>query len=438
MLTDLAAKSAKAKDKGYKLNDAQGLHLYVSPASGKAWRYRFKLKGKEQLLTIGSYPEVSLAQAREKRAEAHRSLREGRDPRHAFQRSKLLGKLDEDQTFEKLARSWFDLQRERWKTVHANDVITSLERDIFPAIGTMPIDEIDEPLLLAVLRKVEKRGAIETSKRLKQRISAIFLHCRGLGLKTDNPAANIGAALKPVPPAKRLPALVTIPDIRKMVSIIDDAGASPITRLASRMLALTSQRPGMVRNMQWSELTGIDWSNAAQGTGEALWTIPSDKMKQELHLRSDDAFEHLVPLSTQSVETLRAVRWLTGRAPYVFPNSLSGIKPMSTNAIGYLYNREGYKGRHVPHGWRSSFSTIMNEVAERELGVDMRLLADRFVIDLMLAHSSKGLTASELRYNRAAYLPRRRELAQLWADKIMEGAALPHDMLETPRRRLRI
>jgi len=124
--------------------------------------------------------------------------------------------------------------------------------------------------------------------------------------------------------------------------------------------------------------------------------VSSDKIKQELHFRSDEAFEHPVPLSSQAVEALRAVRWLTGRSPLVFPGARFGLKPISKNAIGYLYNCEGYKGRHVPHGWRSSFSTIMNEQAERELGTDVRLLADRMIIDLMLAHTPKGMSASEL------------------------------------------
>ncbi len=151
----------------------------------------------------------------------------------------------------------------------------------------------------------------------------------------------------------------------------------------------------------------------------------------------ESRFEHPVPLSSQAVEALRAVRWLTGRSPFVFPGARSGLKPISENAIGYLYNREGYKGRHVPHGWRSSFSTIMNEQAERDLGSNVRLLADRMIIDLMLAHTPKGMSASELRYNRAAYMPRRRELAQRWADMIMEGSIAPVEIIDSPRRKRR-
>ena len=202
-------------------------------------------------------------------------------------------------------------------------------------------------------------------------------------------------------------------------------------------MALTAQSPGMIRHMEWDDISGIDWGDAEADTSNALWKVPAEKVKQELHLGSDEAFDHPVPLSTQAVEALRAVRWLTGRSPFVFPGARSGLKPISENTIGYLYNREGYKGRHVPHGWRSSFSTVMNERAERELGSDVRLLADRMIIDLMLAHTPPGMSASELRYNRAAYMERRRELAQEWADMIMEGTIPVTEIIKSPRRKRR-
>lgn len=321
--------------------------------------------------------------------------------------------------------------------MHAHDVITILERDIFPHLGSMPLAEIDKPLLLSVLRTVENRGAIETARRIKQRVAAIYRFANAEGAGLENPATDINDALKPLPRAKRYPALTKIDAIRAMIGDIDRAGASPVNRLAARLLALTAQRPGMVRFMEWDDITGIDWGEPNSDTSKAQWKVPASKIKQELHLRSDEAFDHPVPLSRQAVETLRAVRWLTGRSPFVFPGARSGLKPISENAIGYLYNREGYKGRHVPHGWRSSFSTIMNERAERELGAGLRLLADRMIIDLMLAHTPKGMSASELRYNRAAYMPRRHELAQRWADTIIQGAILADEIINSPRRKPR-
>tara|TARA_R110002072_G_scaffold131877_7_gene271921 strand:+ start:758 stop:1987 length:1230 start_codon:yes stop_codon:yes gene_type:complete len=409
----------------------------VSAKGHKSWRYKYRFDKKEQLLTLGAYPEVSLADAREKRDEAKRILREGRDPRHAARRGRLLGDSSSAKSFEVVAREWHALQLPRWKPVHAEDVITSLERDVFPHLGAMPLAEIDKPTLLSILRRIENRGAIETSRRIKQRVAAVYRYANAEGAKVENPAVDINDALKPLPPSKRYPALITVAAIRTLIGDIDRAGASPVNRLAARFLALTAQRPGMVRNIEWKDITGVDWGDVDGDISESLWTVPAEKIKQELHLRSDEAFSHPVPLSVQAVETLRSVRWLTGRSPLVFPGARSGLSPISENAIGYLYNREGYKGRHVPHGWRSSFSTIMNEQAEREVGTDVRLLADRLIIDLMLAHTPKGMSATELRYNRAAYMARRRELAQRWADIIMEGAISAVEIVNSPRRKRR-
>jgi len=437
MLTDKAIRAAAPRDKAYKVSDSGGLFLHISPKGYKSWRFKYRMGGKEQLLSLGAYPEVSLAEAREKRNDARKLLREGRDPRLSAKRAKLVGDRGTFQAFEQAAREWHKVQTPRWKPVHANDVITSLERDIFPYLGAMPMDVIDKPLLLSVLKKIEARGSIETARRVKQRVAAIYRYVNAHGAGLENPAADINEALAPMPPSKRYPALVEVGAIKTMLADVDRAGASPVTRLAGRFLALTAQRPGMVRHMEWKEISGVDWGKPMFNVSEALWTVPADKIKQELQLRSDEAFDHKVPLSRQAVETLRAVRLLTGRAPYVFPNSRAGTSPMTVNAIGYLYNREGYKGRHVPHGWRSSFSTIMNEQAERELGTDLRLLADRLIIDLMLAHTPAGMSATELRYNRARYMDRRRELAQRWADLIMEGAIAAEQILDSPRRKPR-
>ncbi|KPF63251.1 tyrosine-type recombinase/integrase [Porphyrobacter sp. AAP60] len=437
MLTDKAVRAATPRDKSYKVSDSGGLSLHVSPKNHKSWRFKYRMEGKEQLLTLGTYPEVSLAEAREKRNDARKLLREGRDPRISAKRAKLVGDSGTFQTFEQAAREWHLVQKPRWKPVHADDVITSLERDIFPHLGTMPMDVIDKPLLLSLLKKIEARGAIETARRVKQRIAAIYRYVNAHGAGLENPANDINDALAPLPPSKRYPALLEVDAIRRMLGDIDRAGASPVTRFASRFLALTAQRPGMVRHMEWGEISDVDWGNPSADVSEALWTVPAEKIKQELHLRSDDAFDHKIPLSRQAVETLRAVRLLTGKAPFAFPNARAGTVAMTENAIGYLYNREGYKGRHVPHGWRSSFSTIMNEQAERELGTDLRLLGDRLIIDLMLAHTPAGMSATELRYNRARYMDRRRELAQRWADMITEGALPATEILDSPRRKPR-
>ena len=206
-----------------------------------------------------------------------------------------------------------------------------------------------------------------------------------------------------------------------MLEATEHAGASPVTKAASRFLALTAQRPGMVQRLPWADIHGVDWDDPDGDGSQAIWRVPAGEMKQEFDLREDEAFDHAVPLALQAVAVLRAIRPLTGASAYVFPSSRSMAEPISANAVGYLYNREGYQGRHCPHGWRSSFSTIMNEAIGREVKSDEAKAFNRLVVDLMLAHLPKGVSETERIYNRAAYMDRRREIAGAWADLLLEG-----------------
>ena len=434
MLSDAEARKAHGKDRPYKLADSGGLHLFVTPAGGKSWRFKYRFGSKERRLVFGSYPDISLKKARELRDDAKRALREGRDPGLETKRARHARQTGHVNTFETFARAWHALQRSRWKPVHANDVLTTMERDLFPVIGGYPVDQIDEGLMLAALRPVEGRGAIETAHRLRQRAERVFRYAAGAGASNSNPAVNVKDAMKPVPPKKRWPALTDLPTIRKLIRDVDRAAASPVTRLSSRFLALTAQRPGMVRAAAWSEIRGVDWSVPGAGGGSATWMIPAERMKLELDLREDEAFEHEVPLSPAAVEVLRTIRPLTGQGPLIFCSAGDVHRPLSENAVGYLYNREGWKGRHVPHGWRSSFSTIMNGRAERIYPGADRLVIDRLIIDLMLAHQPRGMSAAEFRYNRQAYMDRRRELAQDWASLILEDADPVESLLQGRRR----
>lgn len=437
MLTEMEARKAIAKERDYKLADAGGLHLFVSTTGHRSWRLKYRFGGKERRLVLGSYPEVSLKRARELRDDAKRALREGRDPGLETKRARLSRREGHKNTFEQFAREWHESQVPRWKKVHADDIMCSFERDLFPEIGGYPIDQIDEGLLLHALRKVEARGAIETARRLRQRAERVFRFAAGAGVKNSNPAVNVRDALKPALPGKRWPALTDVEQIRLLIRDVDRAGASPVTRLASRFLALTAQRPGMIRHASWSEIEGVDWARPDGSSPDAVWRIPAPKMKQEMDLREDEAFEHVVPLTTESVEILRAVRPFSSSRGPIFPGGRDITTPLSENAIGYLYNREGWKGRHVPHGWRSSFSTIMNSRMERLSPGSERLLVDRLVIDLMLAHTPSGMSASELRYNRSAYRERRRELAEDWAALILEGADTISLLSSGPRRKMK-
>ena len=431
-LTDTAVKKAEPREKPYKLSDAGGLFLYVAPSGLKSWRMKFKVGGKEKLLTFGPYPDVKLSEARDKRDDARRQLRDGVDPSGARKRAEEAREAARAEqarllTFEEAARRWWDMQRGRWTPVHAADVITSLERDIFPSLGARALVAIKAPDVLKTLRAVEDRGSIETAKRLRQRVSAVYDMHISEGVTEINPAAAIGNALKPLPKKGRQPAITDPDEARQVLLAAEASAASPITKLASRFLALTQSRPGMVRGVAWSEIEGIDWTDTRFGPDLPVWRVPAARMKLILDLKDEEAFEHLIPLCWQAVDVLRAIYRLTGRNRLIFPGQRHSHRPLSENAIGYLYNRVGYHGRHVPHGWRSSFSTTMNGLAVRQ-----KRMGDEAVVELMLAHVPQNKVKAA--YDRAGHMERRRELSQEWADLLMKGMA-PAGSLMGGRRR---
>lgn len=430
MLTDAKVRTAKPRPKAYKIADANRLFLMVTPSGGKLWRWNYEYDGKNKTMAFGAYPLVSLADAREKRDEAWSMLCEGHDPSVA-KRLKIEANLEAGrQTFERVAREWYGNAKAQWATIHASDVIRSLERDVFPTIGSLPIAQLTPPLILGVLREIETRGAIETAKRVRQRISAVFIYAVAQGIATSDPAEKLGAVLKPLRKGRQ-PAITDIVPLRQMILTAEEDNARPITRLGLRMLALTAVRPSELRGAEWAEFEDLDGKLP-------LWRIPSTRMKGDLSRKEEINGDHLVPLTPQALAVLRAIWPLTGGGPLVFPSNRHAHRPMSENAIGYLLNRAGYHGHHVPHGFRAAFSTIMNEWAERNGDPH-----DRKVIDLMLAHVPKDKV--EGAYNRAAYMPRRRELAEIWANMLSEGLPDPVALIDRPvkeigarsRRRLR-
>lgn len=411
MLTDTAVRKAKAQEKPYKLSDTGGLFLLVTPPGGRLWRFKYRIDGKEKLLAIGRYPDVSLADARKARDRAKELLSEGRDPSVAKQLNRFEIRRQAEDTFEKVAREWHEVNKVQWTDVHSRDVIRSLERDAFPKIGVLPIAEIDAPTVLELLRGIEKRGSGETARRIRQRISAVYTFAIASGRATNDPAALVVGAMAPVMKGRQ-PAITDLEEARQIIRDVDATPGHPVTKLAIRLLALTAVRPGVIGSTPWHELP----------QGATLWTVPAERMKLIKRLKNDPNRDHIVPLSRQAIETIEAVRTITGRGPMVFPNNRHAHKPMSENAMGYMLNRAGYHSRHVPHGWRSTFSTIMNE----------RFPADRAIIDFMLAHVPKDEVESA--YNRALYLDRRAELAQIWADLLMDGLPPPMTLTTLPRR----
>ncbi len=387
VLTDLEVRRAAPRDKPYKLFDTGGLFLLVTAGGSRLWRMRYKLAGREKKLAFGCYPEVPLARAREARDAARAELRAGRDP--AVLRAAIrAATVDQDRTFEAVAREWHARKAPGWVGRHAADVIESLERHAFPTIGRLPVGELTPPMVLGLLRTIEAAGSIETAHRVRQRLSAVFVDAIARGIGQTDPAATVKTALRAVPRGRQ-PAIVDLVAAREMLVAVEAIPAHPVTRLAHRFLALTAVRPGELHGAAWRELEGD------------TWTVPAERMKMKR--------PHVVPLSREALAVVEAVRPLSGRGPLLFPNARWAHRPMTENAVGYLLNRAGYAGQHVPHGWRATFSTVMNEAFPE----------DRAVIDLMLAHLPKDRV--EAAYNRAVRLPRRRELAQLWADMLLVG-----------------
>lgn len=420
MLTDTQARNAGPRDKAYKLFDALGLHLYISLKGTKTWRLKYRFDRKEDLITLGRYPEISITEARKLRDEFRRQMNSGRDPKLLKKRQGLLGPRP-DLSFEAVGRAWQKQQVSRWSTKHATQVLASLEDELFPDLGPFDVKDIDKPLLLSVLRKVEKRGALETARRLRQRAEAIFDYAEAIGAIQHNPALRLVKAMEPVPAKVERPALVKVHELHAFIETLETSAVKPITKAASRFLALTAQRPGNVQKARWAQIHGIDWSNGQ--TEDPCWIIPSSEMKGDIKRRSDSRFFHQVPLAPQTVELLLAVRRAGGGSTYVFGGRGVFDVPLSDNSLGLAYRRLGYRDVHVPHGWRSSFSTIMNERASTRASPSPNI-QERELIDAMLAHLPEGISSAELVYNRATYAPLRRALAEEWATLLLEKAPL--------------
>jgi len=396
MLTDAKCRSAKPRDKSYKLADGRGLYLEVLPSGYRSWRWKYRIDGREKRLTIGGYPEVSLADARAAREVAAKTLRDGADP--SLSKSQAV-----TSNFEELARRWHARQKGLWSESHARNVLNSLEVEVFPTLGRRAVATIRAQEVLAVLERMVARGAVDQAHRLRQRLSDIFTVAIASGVASDNPAEMLRKALPPVI-KRNYPALTTIEDARALLTADANLPGFPLVKLASRLLALTAVRSEALRHAEPSEFEELDGE-------QPIWRIPAAKMKLGVEQRKQASLQFIVPLAPQSVAIVKLASELTRGGPYLFPNLRWPHQPMSENALSVRYRAiPGFTGRHVPHGWRSTFSTVMNERAQEE-----GRAGDRAIIDLMLAHQPQGV---EPIYNRAAYMPRRREIAQEWADHL--------------------
>lgn len=406
MLTDLQCRKAQPRDRPYKMADASGLYLHVATTGYRAWRFKYRIAGVEKLLTFGAYPEVTLQNARDLRDDARKLIRDGIDPvidRKQRAAAHVFGRAN---TFEIVATRWHKQASKQLTPRYAGQVESRLKENVYPTLGALPITAITPPMVLELLRKIESRGANEMAHRVRQHMSAVFVFAIGEGICTNDPARVVQSALVRTV-KKRRPAVRSIKAARAILMRIEqEGGARRSTMLASRLLALTAARPGVVRLAEWPEFEGLE-------TDEPIWRIPAEKMKMTRERKEDVTNEFIVPLSRQAVDLVLVAREWTKPGKLIFPSDRGAERPMSLSTLSKLYRESGFDGVHVPHGWRSTFSTLMNEQAAKR-----KSEADRAVIDLMLAHQPPGV---ESVYNRFAYLDRRRELAQEWADMLDQG-----------------
>lgn len=384
-LSDLRIKAAKPKDKPYKLGDGSGLYLLVHPTGAKYWRLKYRYNGKEKKLAFGVYPEVSLADARGRCIEARKHLTANLDPAEVKKNAKQTALISSANNFEAVGREWIEARKHTWTPRYGEFMVRRLEADIFPQIGEKPIADITAPDLLRALRLIEARGAHELAHRCKQTCGQIFMYAIATGKADRNPAADLTGALKPH--VKKTYAHLKEVDLPAFLKQLEGYTGSPQTKLAVELLMLTFVRTTELRAMTWAE---IDFDKAE-------WRVPAERMKMRR--------QHIVPLSTRSLEILRELQQLNGHWQYVFPNPHKPIKHMSENAILYALYRMGYHNRTTGHGFRHTASTILNENGFH---------ADP--IERQLAH----VEGNKIRgaYNHAQYLPERRKMMQWWADYI--------------------
>ncbi len=383
MLTPSAVKNAKPKAKPYKLADERGMYLLVRPNGGKLWRFDYRRPGtkKRNTLSLGVYPDVSLKKARERRDEARKKLADGIDVGEQRKAEAVAAAG----TFEAVAVEWVS----RWQTGKAAITISKVRSliatHLLPYLGPRPLASIEPPELLACLRRVEATGRGETAHRCKQVAHALFAYGIACGYCTRNPAADIGRALTPARTEHRA-AIVKPERFGELLRAMDAYGGSPVVRAGLQLLALTFVRPGELRRAEWVE---FDLDNAR-------WEIPAERMKMRR--------EHIVPLAAQAVAILRELHPLTGSSRYVFPSERGHNRPISENTLGAALRTLGYPPTvHVPHGFRSSASTMLNEMGFKPE-----------IIEAQLAHAKKDRIAGI--YNRARYLPERTTLMTAWAD----------------------
>lgn len=386
LLSDIQIKRAKPKDKPYTLNDGMGLSLLIDTTGSKGWRFRYRFAGKPKMISFGVYGDVSLAQARAKRDEARSMLAKGINPSEARKANKIALQFAHENSFESVGREWHSSKKTTWSEGYAKEVLNCMERDIFPFIGQRPIEQIEPLELLTVLQKIEKRGALEQTSKIRRRCGEVLRYAVATGRAKYNFAPDLAIALNK-PKTQHFPFL-TESELPEFVNALDNYQGSLVTKYATQLLMLTGVRTIELRAAEWAE---FDLDNA-------LWEIPKERMKKRR--------PHLVPLSTQAISILKKLQEITGNYSLVFPGRNDVRKPMSEASINKVIKLLGYHGRLTGHGFRHTMSTILHELGFESAWIEMQL-----------AHVDKNSIRGT--YNHAQYLENRRKMMQIYSDMLL-------------------
>jgi integrase len=397
-LTEVAIKKAKPKAKPYKMGDGGGMYLEVMPNESKYWRLKYRFGGKEKRLALGVYPDIGLADARARREDARKLLANNTDPSEVKKAQAASIVANTESSFEVIAREWFARHAPNWKENHSSKIIARLEKDVFPWIGDRPIAEIGAPALLAAVRKIEARGALETAHRALACCGQVFRYAVATGRAERDPTGDLRGALPPVKKEKHFAAITDPKKVGELMRDIEGYQGSYIVKGAFKLSPLLFVRPGELRKMEWTELD-LD---------KAEWIIPADKMKMGV--------THIVPLCKQAIDVLREMQPLTGRSKYVFHGERDHDRPMSDNAIRSALRRMGWANDEMtPHGFRAMASTILDNMGYKQEWLERQL-----------AHEEPNkIKAAYKREAWRMYLPERIAMMQAWADyldKLKQGA----------------
>lgn len=383
-LTDTTIRNAKPQNKQYKLTDEKGMYLLVNKA-GKYFRLDYRFAGKRKTLALGVYPAVKLAEAREKRDDARKMIANGIDPGQVRKVQKSIQIEQTENSFEAIAREWHGKYSSKWADSHAKKIIRRLELYIFPWLGSRPIAEITPPELLAILRRIESQGILETAHRAQQNSGQVFRYAIATGRAERDPSVDLRGALTPAKHVRM--ATITEPKkIGELLRAIDGYEGTSVAKCALKLAPLVFVRPGELRHAEWVEID-LD---------AAEWRIPAEKMKMK--------DPHIVPLSSQAVEVLCEIIPITGKGQYVFPSVRTNSRPMSENTVLAALRRMGFTKEEMSgHGFRAMASTVLHEQGWPS-----------DIIERQLAHAERN--SIKAAYNHAQHLPERRKMMQAWAD----------------------